>query len=139
MRYGSQQRVTIKPSQDSYDRTVRLDGKVIGYVMERRGTIFWDFYSEDPLFEKISGTSLNNVADMLTEKGGGIPIPALCHKCHGKYYFSRPHETAEQYKLLVKTAYGDLRGVKFFELGKDYDSVIQIGDHFHPVKGNHYI
>lgn len=69
------------------------------------------------------------------------PSP-FAHKISGQWYFSddcKPVATSlADYRALLKSIYGDLRGVRIAELGKDYDAIGGFQNRY-PVKNGYYI
>lgn len=64
-----------------------------------------------------------------------------CHKIRDKWYFCQRSQASsiQHYRLMVRYAYGDLRGVRLAKAGKDYDKIVAIGDHWYPTKDGRYI
>lgn len=58
------------------------------------------------------------------------------HKVGGNWY-SNQVKSLSQLVAVCREVYGDLRGVEFAELGKDFDRVQNIGRMQYPVKNGH--
>lgn len=67
----------------------------------------------------------------------------FAHCVSGKWFFSNaliePPASMQAYRRIVQARYGDLRGVRFADYGKDYDEVTNICGRLVPTKSGYYI
>lgn len=67
--------------------------------------------------------------------------PPFAHKVNGGLYWGSADKcaTLKEYKDYLRFRYGDLRGVKVLEFGKDFDGILIIGESGHAVKDGRYV